>query len=208
MKTTLSSEFNKRQFQERLENLPQRIFLDSNVVQYINDFGEFIFDNYNENENYFVGPKGKKIKREDFLFQQIIALRQIFIAVERTPFEFAISQGVYDEIRKKNDHHLIRWFYDLWDYWQTVVQEHDGNAFAGHGKLNSNRLQSDKSLKEALSQKDFKIFSDAVELECDAILTCDKYRHRQEWIYKKYGLMVLYPTDFIELTADFQSLWY
>src|SRR4030066_1231432 len=144
------SEFNKQQFQERFEKLPKRIYLDTNVVQYVSDFGEFIFDNYNENEDYFVGAKGKKIEREDFLFGQIEALRQIFITVERTPFEFAISTGVYEEIQRKNDYHLTRWFYELWDYWQTVIGEYNGNAFTGNGKVFLNHLHSDNSIKGAL----------------------------------------------------------
>ncbi|HYF32496.1 MAG TPA: hypothetical protein VD993_15335 [Chitinophagaceae bacterium] len=161
-----------------------------------------------EHEDCFIGSHGKKTKRGDFLFVQILALRQIFFAVERTPFEFAISVNVYEEIQRKNDFRLTQWFYDLWDYWQTVIWDQNGKAFTGQGKISALRLQQDDSIKNALSKPDFKIFTDAIELECDAILTCDKYRSRQDWIYKNYGIMVLFPSDLCELTKDFHSLWY
>ena len=96
----------------------------------------------------------------------------------------------------------------MWEHWQTVIETYNGNAFSGQGELLSKQLQSDNSIKGAFSKKDFKIFCDAIELECNALLTCDKFRDRQSWVYKRYGLMILYPTDFIEITSEFQALWF
>lgn len=102
---------------------------------------------------------------------------------------------------------MSQWFYDLWDYWQSVIEEQGGRAFSGHGKAQSKLLLTDTSIKGALSKEDFVIFSDAMELECEAILTCDKYRNRQDWILRKYKLMVLYPTDFLAIINEFRALW-
>ena len=42
--------------------LPRLIFLDTNVVQYLSDFGEFIFE-YQWDEEQLVTPRGKELKR-------------------------------------------------------------------------------------------------------------------------------------------------
>lgn len=38
---------------------PGRIFLDTNVLQYLQDFGEYIFKHYRKSEEYFQEPKDK-----------------------------------------------------------------------------------------------------------------------------------------------------
>ena len=39
--------------------IPSRIFLDTNVLQYLQDFGEYIFEHYREIGEYFQARKGK-----------------------------------------------------------------------------------------------------------------------------------------------------
>jgi hypothetical protein len=41
---------------------PDRIFLDTNALQYLQDFGEYIFEHYRESEEYFQARKGKSKK--------------------------------------------------------------------------------------------------------------------------------------------------
>ena len=39
--------------------IPDRIFLDTNVLQYLQDYGEYIFEHYRESEEYFQARKEK-----------------------------------------------------------------------------------------------------------------------------------------------------
>ena len=43
---------------------PGRIFLDTNTLQYLQDFGEYVFEHYRESEEYFQTRKGKIKKKE------------------------------------------------------------------------------------------------------------------------------------------------
>jgi len=47
----------------QFKSIPGRILLDTNVLQYLKDFGEYIFEHYRESEEYFQGRKGKIKKR-------------------------------------------------------------------------------------------------------------------------------------------------
>jgi len=49
--------------------IPSRIFLDTNVPQYLQDFGEYIFEHYRENEEYFRSGNNTKGKGEQLLKQ-------------------------------------------------------------------------------------------------------------------------------------------
>ena len=191
-----------------LKNLPSRIFIDTNVVQYMNDFGEAIFENFNHNYPIYVDSKGKRIIEGTFLHSQLDALRQIVAGIDRTSIEFAVSMGVFTEILEKNDRSLHNWFYELYNYWNTASQQYVNGAFTGEGKLLLRKIQSDESIKSAFSKKDFIIVSDAIELECDSILTCDKFRNRQSWMQKRYGVSILYPTDLMIILYKFQALWF
>lgn len=207
MQASLAERYNSMSFMERFDQLPQRLFLDTNIIQYFTDFGEFIFDNYMK-EGRLVTSKGKEILEGSFLFNQIACLNKILLGLNRTSMHFAISEFIYEEVKKKNDPHLTLYFSDLWQYWNKIVEEAGEGAFKGYGKRKLARIQSDKSIIQGLSKNDFRVLSDALLLECDAILTCDKFRNRQNWIYDKYRIMVLYPSDFMEIIRDFQALWY
>jgi hypothetical protein len=81
---------------------PGRIFLDTNALQYLQDFGEYIFEHYRESEEYFQARKGK-IKKGTRLFNEIEALHDFFIGVNRAHFEFALSPSVYKEVSASGD---------------------------------------------------------------------------------------------------------
>jgi hypothetical protein len=191
----------------RFQRLPRRVFLDSNVIQYLSDFGEFIFDNCMEDAS-LITTRGKQIPEDTFLFNQLICLNRIFLGLDRTSIHFAISDFIYQEVQKKNDPKLTSYFSELRQNWNTIIEENGENALTGYGKRKMARIQSDKSIINGLSKSDFQVLSDALVLECDAILTCDRYRNRQNWIYDKYRIMLLYPSDFMEIIQDFQALWY
>lgn len=174
---------------------PKRIFLDTNVLQYLQDFGEFIFDNYQEKDEYLVSPKGRKILTSSNLYREIDALRMLLIGINRTNIEFAISQNTFEEVKKKRDNNYTRWFFEMWDYWQNILREYEYGEDTVLNPIKLQEFDDDRSLLGRLSKKDSKIIRDAISLDCGAILTVDKFRNLHTEINNKYKIMVLHPTD-------------
>jgi len=60
------------------------------------------------------------------------------------------------------------------------------------------------------SEPDQKIVLDAIRLDCDSLLTVDKFAkdNFQHFVFEKYKLMILRPTDLIEIIKPFQALWH
>ena len=56
---TLIEQIKARDSFSQFNSIPGRIFLDTNVLQYLQDFGEYIFEHYRESEEYFQTRKGK-----------------------------------------------------------------------------------------------------------------------------------------------------
>jgi hypothetical protein len=198
---------NQDSISSQFDKLPSRIFLDTNIIQYLADFGSFVFDGEQE-DGILVSPKGKAIREGSHLYSQIVGLKMLFQMVGRTPFHFATSESIYQEISRKHDSKLMMWFLDIWNHWQTVRRVSGDCAFQGYGHRKVARFQSDKSIINGLSKLDFKVLSDALLLESDALLTCDKFRNRHSWIFAKYNMMVLYPSDLIQMSKGFHALWY
>ncbi len=76
---TLIKKIKARDSYVQFSSIPGRIFLDTNVLQYIQDFGEYIFEHYRESEEFFQTRKGK-IKKGTRLFNEIEALHDFFSA--------------------------------------------------------------------------------------------------------------------------------
>lgn len=51
MKNNLLDEYSNYDPVKRFNSLHRRVFLDTNVLQYLQDFGEYIFESYNEYSN-------------------------------------------------------------------------------------------------------------------------------------------------------------
>lgn len=68
------------------ENLPKRIFLDSSVLQTLQDYGEYIYD-VGELEDEF------RILRTPNGLRNLNVLRDIMIIAQRANFEFALSEN-------------------------------------------------------------------------------------------------------------------
>lgn len=98
---------------------PGRIYLDTNVLQYLQDFGEYTFEHYRESEEFFLARKGK-IKKGTRLFDEIEALHDFFIGINRAHFEFALSAAVYEEVSVSGNKRFIQWFHDVWDHCKGV----------------------------------------------------------------------------------------
>lgn len=188
--------------------LPRRIFLDTNVLQYLQDFGEFIFDHYQENEGYLISPRGRKILTGSALYREIEALRFLLLGIDRTNVEFAVSENTFEEVKKKRDARYKQWFFEMWDYWQDILQQHKSRPPSKSAGSRLKKFDQDRSLLGRLSKADSIIIRDAIFFDCHAILTVDKFRNFHKEINDKYKLMILRPTDFLNMIKPFQALWY
>jgi hypothetical protein len=103
--------------------VPVRIFLDSNALQAIQDYGEAIF----ERQDFILrGRSGAD--RED-----VEALGGIFLFVERGAFELAVSANSLQEVAARADPGYLQWAFDVLDHWESCVRESE-EPFAGSGR--------------------------------------------------------------------------
>jgi hypothetical protein len=190
--------------------IPGRIFLDTNALQYLQDFGEYIFEHYRESEECFQARKGK-IKKGTRLFNEIEALHDFFIGIERVHFEFALSSSVYKEVSASGDKSFVQWFHDVWDHWEAVVAEYENSeVFSENAEMNYEMAVNNNSLLGSLSEKDKEIVLDAIHYDCDALLTVDRFakdQNKKMYTFKNYGLMILTPVELMELIKPHQALW-
>ena len=100
------------------ENSIGRAFLDTNLINFILDHGEHIHDGVPVPEHY-----NSRVRSD------IDVLYNIFLTGSRAMWQFAVSPSAYDEITRtrnpERQHQLGHWFFDLWDYWQSIVQQSD-----------------------------------------------------------------------------------
>jgi hypothetical protein len=194
----------------RFNLIPGRIFLDTNVLQYVQDFGEYIFEHCRESEAYFQSIK-RKIYKGERLFTEIEALHDFFLNVNRANFEFALSEAVYREVTDKGDSSFLQWFNDVWDHWSSVVSDYEADeGVSPRAEKDYQEALADKSLSCSISKKGLEIVLDAIRYDCDALLTTDRFARNQNkklYIFQNYKFMILMPSEFMEIIKPYQALW-
>lgn len=176
------------------ENLPYRIFLDSNILQNLQNYGEFIWENIQTNL-----PVNQ--------YDNIIALKNIFSINFRASFEFALSENSIREISDKKDKTYLQWCYDLLDHWMSCIESYENSeAFSGEGRKILQQI-NDRQFSY-LSKKDKAILFDAIILECHALLTMDKKLwQNKEHLEKKLPIKILQPFEYWEILKPYAGLW-
>jgi hypothetical protein len=168
-----------------LDSLPTRIFLDSNVLQIVFDYGGAVFENeciaeFDRLHQITEGP------------QSVEALRLLFLAAERGPFEFIVSEGSLKEAADRRDSRYLRWVLDVSDHTEVCLAE-GGAATADTWALAETLGERQFGY---LSEKDRRIVADAVLLNCDALLTMDlKLARNADHLQRQVGLSVLTPLE-------------
>lgn len=89
--------------------------------------------------------------KNDRLYFEIEALAQIFCVNTRTPFEFAVSDNTFLDVKDKKDSRFNQWFYDILDHWQLVMSEYQGSPFSVESQLMYEKAKID--LYSALCQE-------------------------------------------------------
>jgi len=194
----------------RFRLIPGRIFLDTNVLQYVQDFAEYIFEHYRESEERFQSVK-RTIHKGERLFSEIEALHDFFVNVNRARFEFALSEAVYREVVDKGDSSFLQWFSDVWNHWSSVVSDYEADeAVSLRAENDYQKALADKSLSDSISKKDLVIVLDAIRFDCDALLTTDRFARDQNkklYIFQNYKLMILMPSELMKIIKPYQALW-
>lgn len=175
---------------ERLKNIPNRIFLDSNVLQYIHKYGEELFDN-------------KKISKDTDNIKNIKSLRNILFIGKRGNLELVLSKNSLQEIKAKKDFQYKQWADEVFYYWLNRTKLYEkGETFLGEGEKvlkNINEKEFDY-----LSDDDKELVFDAIRLECDGFLTMDKKLWtKKDHIEKNLPIKILQPFEFWKLMKSY-----
>jgi len=172
-----------RQNQQKLQNILFRVFLDSNVLQYIQKYSEEIFDN-------------TKIPKKDENFKNIEALRHIFFVGKRGNLEIVLSKNSLEEVDKKNDWDYKQWAYEVLDYWLSRIDLYEKSGpFNGDGEELLDDLNNEQF--DYLSEGDKKLLLDAIKLECHVFLTMDrKLWKNKSHIENNLNIKILQPFEY------------
>jgi hypothetical protein len=157
-------------------DIPGRIFLDTCVVNFILDFGEQIHD------GVAVPPQ---VDERDAL--DIEAFYNLFLVGQRAMWQLAISPHTYFEIaRTREDSRrsgLDRWFQELWQYWQSIVDASDDLPTFIEAEDHRVRTLSSGYLDTLPDVGDRVLLCDAIVYRCELFCTRDWstiIRHRSE----------------------------
>lgn len=168
--------------------MPERIYLDTNILGAVWDHGGSIW----ENEPF--QPWGRSGARE----ADVEALRLIFQVNERALLEWVVSPANLDEVAAARDPLFLRWALDVLDHWEACLDGYrEAPAFSGLGAERLARMPR----CGYLSRKDARLVRDALELECDALLTLERAHgclgapRNREHMRAVLGLEVLGPLD-------------
>ena len=185
-----------------LPDLPKLIFLDTNIVQNLHSFGEFIFDRVStadlEKKLSTLGPR---------ITADIYALADFMALGVRAGWPLAVSPGTQREFRAIEDPNkrdaLTAWEQRLADYFA-------GNFDQSQGEIEGFKLQRSRMadlLKAFPDKQDQQLFIDAVERGCDVFLTMDYktiWQHRDK--VKQFRLHVMRPVELLEYVSPWAGL--
>ena len=194
-----------------LPDLPKLIFLDTNIVQNLHSFGEFIFDRVStpdlEKKLSTLGPR---------VTADIYALADFMALGVRAGWPLAVSPGTQREFRAIQDPNkrdaLTAWEQRLADYFAENFDQSQGetegssyNEMTHFTSLQRSRMAD--LLKAFPDKQDQQLFIDAVERGCDVFLTMDYKticQHRDK--VKQFGLHVMRPVELLEYVRPWAGL--
>jgi hypothetical protein len=180
----------------RFEDIPQRIFLDSSSLQSLQTYGEFMYDNID------LEPTAR-ILRDPQGAAKLEALRWIMQVAERAPFEFALSENSFREVRLRGDAGYLQWAYDVLDHWNACL-EASGPPNPDPAAL----ANIDSPAMGYLGAGDRALLKDAVLLDCDAFLTMEnKLPKNTDHIRRMVNIRVLTPLGMWEILSPWAALF-
>lgn len=182
---------------------PRLILLDTNVVQNLLTFGEYIYDNDLSDEmESFALEHGSRF------LEDIRALADIISLGRRNGLPLAVAQRTLREIQSTpmldKREALTRWALELFEYFTRLgsdlwPQKEDGSAPPSWPLNSKRRYRLYKKLLALPDESDRELVLDAIDLGCDVLLTM-YYKtilsHRDE--INRLGLTAMAPTDLLK----------
>ena len=194
-----------------LPDLPKLIFLDTNIVQNLHSFGEFIFDRVStpdlEKKLSTLGPR---------ITADIYALADFMALGVRAGWPLAVSPGTQREFRAIQDPNkrdaLTAWEQRLADYFAGNFDQSQGEIEGSSSSEMTHFTSIQRSrmadlLKAFPDKQDQQLFIDAVERGCDVFLTMDYktiWQHRDK--VKQFRLHVMRPVELLEYVRPLAGL--
>jgi len=184
-----------------LPKIPGRAFLDTSVVNFILDFGEYIHDGVEP------PPALTEYQRSD-----IDALYNLFLTGQRASWQLAISPHTYSEVTTTTDprrrESLESWFFEIWHYWQDILRNQDDLPSFKEAEDIRVRLLASDAFQCLPQLADRVLLADAVVYRCDCFCTRDwdtiiKHRDRLKII----NMPILTPTEWWKEIQPFAALW-
>jgi hypothetical protein len=194
-----------------LPDLPKLIFLDTNIVQNLHSFGEFIFERVStpdlEKKLSTLGPR---------VTADIYALADFMALGIRAGWPLAVSPGTLREFAAMQDPNkrgaLTAWDQRLAAYFAENFDqsqgETEGTSYSEMTHFTFLQRSSMAALLQAFPDKqDQQLFIDAVERGCDIFLTMDYktiWQHRDK--VRQFGLQAMRPVELLDYVRPWAGL--
>ena len=195
-----------------LRRLPSLIFLDTNIVQNLQSFGEVIYDNYLAPETELKLEKLGPRTTED-----IYALWDFMALGRRNGWPIAVSQRTLEELeatpRPGKHSELSMWGNELAYYFRSnageilnKVERSSSIELAHITSLNSSSLN--EVLRVLPQEADRRLIVDALKYGCDVFLTMD---YKTVWRYRdevgQLEIQVMRPSELLEHISPWAGLF-
>jgi hypothetical protein len=194
-----------------LPDFPKLIFLDTNVVQNLQTFGEFIYDN-----NLTPALEAKMTASGCRFTDDIFALANFIALGHRAGWPFAVSSRTLEELEDTPQLDkravLANWGTQLADFFDSHLDESpqavEGSSYSEINHFTYLQRCALSNLLQKLPQEsDRQLIVDALEFGCDIFLTMDYrtvWRHREE--VRRFGLRVMRPVELLEYIRPWAGL--
>ena len=186
------------------EKIPERVFLDTTVVNDLLDFGEQIFD------GMAMPPNLSRRRTID-----LIALTNIWLTGSRANWQTVISSYTLQEVQRTRDptkrFRLEQWYCELWGYWTEVWDAvHPEISLPSESDLQDirRRLVHSKFLAILPDESDRILICDALAYQCDTFCTRDWstiLRHRDK--LSLLGLRIISPSEWWAIIRPYAPIW-
>ena len=194
-----------------LPDLPVLIFLDTNIVQNLHSFGEFIFERVStpdlERKLPTLGPR---------VTADVYALADFMALGVRAGWPLAVSPGTLRELtaiqdpNKRDaltawDHRLAAYFSENFDQSRGETEGSSYSEMTHFTSIQRNRIAD--LLQAFPDEGDQQLLIDAVERGCDIFLTMDYrtiWKHRDK--VRQFGLRVMRPVELLQYVRPWASL--
>jgi len=185
---------------------PGRVFLDTNVLHLVHDYGEFVFEN--------VPPEPDcRIHRVPGGLEELDALRMLFQICQRgVGPELALSRGSLEEVDDRRNAQFSSWAWEVHAAWEERLASRDV-MFEDDGTAAGRRNLVQKRSIGFVSEKDRVLLGDALDLGCEYFLTIDGLNKGgllgvRDKLQERLGIRVLRPTEFWEVFRPFAALFW